>query len=144
MKSSRKLQHYKFTDSQRLIYSTIVGNVVLGVLLMFPDFSNVLRSPHVRWCLISGLVLLVLKFIYDWKSFTINIGILVVYLLAVLLEYLQEGLPGQSIQNVEQHKVSKGIMMEMLIAMLPMLYLALRAFLGLGLVGVIKASRSRN
>lgn len=141
MKSSGKLQQYKFRDSQQFIYATISGNIILGILLMFPDFTQVWQNPHIRWCLFSALALVLLKVWYNWKSPVLNVGILLVYLLGVLLEYLQAGLPGEGVTRVAEHRVSKGIMMEMLIAMLPAFYLALRAFLGLGLVWVIRSSR---
>ena len=136
-----KLLQYQFKDSRRLIYATILGNLLLGILLMFPDFRGVFQNPHVIWCLTSAIILFVLLKAYHWKSFSINTGILVVYLLGVLVEYLQSGLPGTSLQGSISEPVSKGILFNMLVSILPGLYLAIRIFLGLGLFWVTKASR---
>ncbi|WP_143473708.1 hypothetical protein [Flavilitoribacter nigricans] len=141
MKIADKLLRYKFADSKKLVYASVLGNFLLAIILMFPDFIGILQNAHIRWCLASAILLFALLKIYDWTSFSVNTGILVAYLLGVVLEYLQAGLPGESLPPASTDAASKGILFDLLVIISPVIYVFARTLLALGLIGVVSASR---
>lgn len=138
---SSKIKRYRFEDSRRLINGTILGNLILGIILILPNRNSLWESTHVHLCLITAAALFVVNRVYNWKSSRTNLMILGLYLLVVFLEYMIAGLPSSPVQlDVNNHRISKGIMFDLVVIILPALYLAARVFLSISLLWIVKYS----
>jgi hypothetical protein len=140
--AQKRILKYQFEDSKQLVNATILGNLMLAIILLTPGFSELLDSLRVQLCLITGISLLVLSKIYDWKSNNINVIILLSYLGLVFMEFVSIGLPEYPISyDFESFEVSKGIMFDIFIWMLPPLYMLTRILLVIPLVSIFKTSK---
>jgi hypothetical protein len=138
---SSKIKRYRFEDTRRLIKGTIIGNFLLAIILILPSINNLWESTHVHMCLITAVGVFVVDKLYNWKSSRTNLVILGLYLLVVFIEYMIAGLPSAPIRiDVNNHAVSKGIMFDMFVLLLPALYLAARIFLSISLLWIVKYS----
>lgn len=138
---SSKIKRYRFEDAKRLINGTILGNIILAIILVLPDWRNLLENTHVHMCLLSAGAIFLINKIYDWKSSGKNLIILALYLLLIFFEYMIAGLPSSPVQlDVNNHRISKGVMFDLVVIILPALYLAARIFLSIALLWIVKYS----
>lgn len=93
MKTRTKILQYLFEDKKSAILATVIGNLLMGLIIVFADVENITKVPQTQYCLASGLIILLLYAQYHWKNIEVNGLILGAYLLVVLAEVYFLGLP---------------------------------------------------
>lgn len=127
-----------FQVSVNSLYGTVAVNLGLLFLLSFPDFSQGLENVHIQACLISAVLLITLRRTYNWENQTKNVLILGVYLLIYYWEYMKAGLPAYAINyDFERYQMGKGVMVDMLLWCLPLIYAAIRVAMGFTILWVV-------
>lgn len=141
----KRIAQYQYEDKIRGLYTTIVGNLLLFLVLMLPDFDNILQRPHALICLATAVIFFTFKKSYDWKVNLTNILLVVFYLGLVVYEYFQYGLPyGPLHYRYENYQMSKGFMFDLLVWALPLIYLGIRILLVVPLVRMINLKVAGN
>lgn len=127
-----------FQVSVNSLYVAAVVNLGLLFLLSFPDFSQLLENVHIQACFISAALLVTLRRIYSWEDQTKNVLFLGVYLLICYWEYMKVGLPAYAVNyDFERYRMGKGIMVDMFLWCLPLIYVAIRAAMGCTILWIV-------
>ncbi len=134
------IKRYQFEDDKNSIRSVIIGNLALGFLLLLAMTPAFYLSPRVLICFMTGLLYLYFLRFYTWDNHFINLVLPFLYFSIFLVELLTIGMPSALIK-FDSNGLSKGILFEMMIGILPLLYTALRAMLIIPLVKIIYSSK---
>jgi hypothetical protein len=126
----KELLQDKFNESKREILLPIFVNALFALFYLLFDPAN----PLLWYSLSSSLSLLLLYLVYNWKDLFMNGSIALLYLLIFIAEWYFHGIPGQAIEP--EDNMGKGIFMDILLAIIPYLYIGLRLLLVLPIIGV--------
>lgn len=139
MKNTDKIKTYRFQDSIDMLQATAYGNLLLALLLAFPDPAGNLENVHLQACLFSFVVFVLAHRNYDWKNQQVNFVFLFVYLGIALAEYLLAGLPGYPLRyDFESYELSRGFMFDLLVWMLPYAYAGIRVGMVIPILAVVR------
>ena len=72
MKMNPKILQYRFEDKKSAIIATVIGNLIMGFIILFADLGNITKVPQIQYCLASGLIILLLYVRYHWKNIESN------------------------------------------------------------------------
>ncbi len=127
-----------FQVSVNSLYVAAVVNLGLLFLLSFPDFSQALENVHIQACFISAVLLITLRKTYSWENQIKNALFLGVYFLVCYWEYMKVGLPAYAVNyDFERYRMGKGIMVDMFLWCLPLIYAAIRVAMGFTILWVV-------
>lgn len=137
---SDKVILYKFANAldvaRRIGGAHFVFFIIL--LLWMPRFGWMVEGRTII-CIISAISAIMLPRLLDMKR-PANVGIVILmYMMLVAAEFFTIGIPEPLIDI--DHRLSKGIMFEMLIGIIPMVYSGLRLFIVLPMVTLLIWSR---
>lgn len=118
----QELLQDKFEESKREILLPIILNALFVLFWLLFNPGN----PRLWYSLSSALILLLLYLVYPWKKAYANGAIAILYLIIFVAEWSFHGIPGQAVEP--EQNMGKGILMDMLLAMIPYLYMGLRLF----------------
>jgi|GEM_PF-5174992 len=118
-----RLSHAKqdFGTSINNIRITSIGNSI--ILLLYMMYSTSYNLQRMVILLFSVLVLELLRRFYKWGRALLNKVILMLYTTSVVLEYW---LCGHLDMGLEVDLYSKGMLLEMFLALIPYLYYSIR------------------
>lgn len=137
-RAKKLVDYYKFNDDKNMIKVLIVSNLFFSILLSLPDLSNYATDLRIQICLFSGLFFLGIYKYYDWRTHAINVLAMLFYLFLFLIEFLYLGVPS-SLLNISQ-VLTKGVMFEMLVSILPYVYMGIRMAIILPLIKILYSS----
>ncbi len=131
-----------FQVSLNSLYGAPAVNLGLLFLLSFPDFSEGLENVHVQACFISAALLITVRRIYSWENQIKNVLFLGVYLLICYWEYMKVGLPAYAVDyDFERYQMGKGVMVDMFLWCLPLIYIAIRVAMGFTLLWIVRTRK---
>jgi hypothetical protein len=136
MEKTSKILQYRFEDKKAAIMATVIGNLAMGLIILFADWENFMKVPQTQYCLASGLLVLLLIMNYHWKNVEVNGLIVILYVITVMVELYFLGLP-KSPMAFSGDTASKGFLFEILINLLPYLYISLRVLLVIPLISIL-------
>lgn len=116
---------FKFQDAREGTRSTVVGNVFLLLIFIFLDVDIIFENSRTIFISLSILVVVLAIFFYDWSSLAGNLSVASGYLIFCFLEMQMLGMP-ESWFSIGEDGISKGLMFELLISMMPIIYVLLR------------------
>lgn len=124
MSKSFSIDEYKFEGTNN--YPKVVGiiNLMLFFILMVAGFDYILHHTYTWFSLFSGVIFLFISRAYDWRSSTRNGLIIICYGLTVVLEFSLFGIPGSPLPFGSD--LSKGLVFDLVIGLLPHVYAGLR------------------
>ncbi|HKK76057.1 MAG TPA: hypothetical protein VJ953_13345 [Saprospiraceae bacterium] len=138
-KSSKILQ-YRFEDTVAMIKATIVGNLLMGLIILLAGFKNFTEVPQTQYCLATGLLVWIIFHNYRWKNTERNALFAVLYLMGAGAELYYLGIPNSPLAFRED-TIGKGFLFEISVHLLPYLYVSLRILLVIPLISVTLVSR---
>lgn len=131
-----KIAKYYFQDSQRLVYATPLGNVLLVLVFLMANSKQILTNPYLVISLLTSILFLIICQIYNWQIHWVNSLIIGLYLLIFLIEIIFYGIPPYGTGNSGK----KGVMMEIFISLMPFVYTGLRFIFLIPLIQITYAS----
>jgi hypothetical protein len=120
----------KFEDSKILIRLPIVVNTLFALFLVLFDRNN----PLLWYSLSSAVVIFIIYLIYRWEEPFFNLIIIVFYLGALSAEILFNGIPKPGV--APDQEMSKGIFLDILLGIIPYVYIGLRLLVVIPLIQV--------
>ena len=142
-KSEIKLAKYRFEDDRRATLSVGIFNLIIAVFIVLGMFPKIQFDIRAVLCICTGITFLLLYKYYDWKSSITNWTIAILYLVLFILEFIHLGTPGNIIE-FNYNRISKGVMFQMMIGILPYLYMIVKIGIILPLVNIIYSSQKVN
>ena len=112
---------YKFSSSTNHIKSFAFSSLFLFVMFLTQGWSAVSVNANALFCLLIGIAVIILYFRYDWKNPYINMFLTLSYLISVIMELYIYGLPGSD-YTIDGNVLSKGILFDLLVGLLPYIY----------------------
>ena len=137
--TKKRIQEYRYEDAKELLNVLVAGNLILALLMLFPDFE-VLSSGRSQILLLTILIYIIAIRGYDWKSRSVNILSIVFYITLCIYELYAFGSPAYLI-DYDAYTISKGIMLDLLIWSLPSIYVLLRFALVIPLIKMAIVSK---
>lgn len=133
------LDRYKEEDLKKSLQLALIGNLVLGLILLFPDIGGWATNYNAQLCVVTaGFFFLFVKY-YDWNSNGVNILIALIYLALFYFEYKFLGFPGTDIYyDTNNYQIGKGVLMDLFLWILPGVYIGLRFCLGIPFLLMVK------
>lgn len=135
----KSIAGYTFEDHKAMIKGLIAGNLILALIFLLGDWSNLWRDARTQICLVSAIIFLLINVYYNWKSPKFNGILMLVYLSIFAFEFFNLGIPKSPIEYKEY--ISKGAMLQMFLGFLPCLYIGLRLGLVFPLIQIIFSSQ---
>ncbi len=133
------IESYRFEDDKKIIVTTIVINLIFLAIFLMIDWTNIYADIRTQICLFIGISYAGLYKYYDWKSASINILVMLLYLFLLLFEFVYCGIPNSPLSIDEN--ISKGTLLELLTSTFPYIYIFLRIGAILPLIKIIFSSR---
>lgn len=140
-KARKLILNGRFEDDRAVTKSVFVFNIIFAALYCFCLHSELFLTSRLLICLMTGLVFLVLFYIYDWRTVAVNLYLVLIYIFILLSEYFWLGIPA-GVGLVFSNHVSKGVLLEILIAMIPYLYIGIKVGLVIPLIKICFSSRN--
>ena len=137
---SKKVTEYLFEKRVTAIKTTFVGNLMMATIILLDGIKNFTEVPQAQFCLYSGLFVLIVFLKYNWKNPDLNWLMAGVYIIGVVLELFIIGFPEPMI-TMNPNELSKGVGLELMILLIPYIYMGLRAGLVIPLVSMALFSR---
>ena len=141
--NSFSIIEYKFDLVQVYPRTVPVVNLIIFLLLCFIGKDYIIHNPYTWFSLISAIAVFCLCIFYNWRSPSINILVVLLYTSILLLEYLWFGLPSAPFP-IASGTISKGVLLDGVLGLLPYLYFGLRALVVLCILPVWWYSRKLN
>jgi len=139
---SLKIRQQKFDDSRRMIPAILFGNLILFFFLIAFHSSGELVKIHLISLATTLLFTLGIYKIYNWENQSINITVLLFYLLICVLEFGIAGLPETYMSySYYTRFYEKGMMFDLLVSIYPLTFLLLRFTLALPILTIIMRRR---
>lgn len=138
-KARRIILNGRFEEDRAAIKSVFIFNLLFAALYCFCWRSDLFITSRLLICLITGLAFLVISYIYDWRSVVGNLYLVLLYIILLFTEYFWLGVP-TGVGLVFSNQVSKGVLLEILIAMIPYLYIGIKIFLIIPLIKICFSS----
>lgn len=138
--TKHRIAKYQFQDSVQAAKTVIAANFIFATLLVMQDYIHVFSGARVYICLLSAGMTLIAHLYLKWESFKINMVIVLIYLSLFLFEYFYVGTPNNLVAM--DRGLSKGIMLELMIGIIPYLYMTLRILLIIPLLLLAKNSKT--
>lgn len=135
MKTKKSIAQYQFEDSIKGINAIWVGHILLVMLYILGGFTWFYTSPHFWFCLVSALFFLGRTIFYDWNDSKINIALMIVYLISWGIELGFFGLPSPLMEFSSE--MNKGIFLDVIVALIPAIYMGLRLVLVIPLIHLV-------
>lgn len=142
IKQVNPVSEYQFEISVTGVRATILGNLLGFAVILISALDNVFSNPFALFCLITGSLILVINAFYNWRNFELNLLIVVIYLLIYFVELFMIGIPNQTIGFTR--KMSKGILLELIMFTVPYVYSMMRVALIIPLIQIYFASKKVN
>lgn len=140
MTTKHRIAKYQFQDGLQALKTVIAANILFAVMLIMQDWTQLLSGSRMYICLLSALLIIIANSFYKWDSLKINIVIALIYVLLFLVEYLVIGAPNNLITM--DSGVSKGILLELMIGIIPYVYMTLRIVLIIPILLLIGYSKT--
>ena len=140
MTTKHRIAKYQFQDGLQALKTVIATNILFAVMLIMQDWTQLLSGSRMYICLLSALLIIIANSFYKWDSLKINIVIALIYVLLFLVEYLVIGAPNNLITM--DSGVSKGILLELMIGIIPYVYMTLRIVLIIPILLLIGYSKT--
>ncbi len=135
-------EQYKFENGIAGVKTVAFGNFFLLVMILTGTGEAVGFLTHGFFSLIAGSVIFLGVLTYNWANPKINLAFLFVYILILLVEVSILGIPEQLMNS--RGNFSKGIFLEMLVYMVPFIYIGVRITCILPLAIMYYRSRKLN
>ena len=140
--TKNRIAQYRYEDRIQNLYTTVVGNILLAIVLWMPGFKAPLQNYPALICLATAVIFFIFIKIYDWRASLTNVLLVIFYLGLLAFEYFRFGLPGSPINyDWESYEISKGVMFDLFVAALPSIYMGIRLLLVIPLLLLIKDIR---
>lgn len=136
----RKIARYKFEDSLKTVYTTPVGNFLFFVAYFMADSSTILTNPYALFSLATGIVFLIIIRFNNWEFHSANLILIYSYLFIFFLEFFLFGIPPSLLGYSSGFTASKGVLLEIIGGLMPLIYTGARCLLVLPLIQTTKAS----
>ena len=134
MSNQRKIANYKISDSINHLYASITGHLILLLIFIFVAKRIEWMDPRIQVLALTLLGLIVYKWLGDLRNNNTNLVIMLAYIALLAYEFITAGLPSI---GVNYEGINKGIMMDILIAITPYVYLGIRVGLVFPLIQII-------
>jgi len=146
MKTSiaKKIAEYKFQDNLKTVYATPIGHLCLFSCFAFPKMVGAVKNPFAILCFTIGLLFFIAIKLNNWQSNQLNLYLIFVYLIILFSEWWFLGIPNSTINTHERFSVRKGIMVELMSDLLPLIYVGMRIFLIIPLMMMACSSHRLN
>ena len=134
MKWNNHVANVVFKESKQRLMVSAVANIILIIILLTPPDVQFLTCSHAHFALLSAIFIFVAQRIYNWQNQKSNWLILVFYLLIIIIEVAILGLPqGVPINGQD----TKGILLQIAVALAPLAYVFARFFTALPILNVL-------
>lgn len=132
---SKKVTEYLFEKRVAAVKATFVGNLIMATIILLDGIKNFTEVPQAQFCLYSGLFVLIVFLKYQWKNPDFNWFVAGIYFIGVVMELILIGFP-EPLISMTTNGLSKGIMFEIVMLIVPYVYMGLRAGLVIPLVSL--------
>lgn len=130
-----------FDNAKVSTWASVIANLILFFCYFFALTTQVFKDSHAVFCMVTAAILIGLCLRYSWQNPELNLLILSLYLLTVAVEYYFIGLASNPLGYSEYPSMSKGIVFEMGVSILPTLYFVIRIFAALPLIFIYFKAR---
>jgi len=136
----RKIAQYKFEDSLKTVYVTPLGNFLLFAAFLMADSRHIFTNPYALYSLGVAILFFLAIRVNNWEHHGINLLFIFSYLFSAIIEFLLLGIPPSILGYGSGFTVSKGVLLEFIGGLMPILYLGARFLLVIPLIQMTKAS----
>jgi len=136
----KKIAQYKFEDSLKIVYATPIGNALLFIAFLMADTQHIFTNPYALFSLGGGAIFFLIIQVNNWEYHSINLMLIYSYLFSTLLEFLLFGIPPSLLGYGSGFSVSKGVLLEIIGGLMPLIYVGARFLLVVPLIQMTKAS----
>lgn len=117
-------QKYQYENGIAGVKTVAFGNFFLLVIILIGVSGKIAIPSIAFFSLISGLLIFLGNLFYGWTSPKINFLFLLIYTLLVVVELSVLGIPEAVI--ISNNGLSKGFFLEIMLYMVPFIYLGVR------------------
>jgi hypothetical protein len=135
-------EQYKFENGVAGVKTVAFGNFFLLVMILTATGESVGFMTHGFFSLIAGSVIFLGTLTYNWANPKVNLIFLFVYMIILFAELLIFGIPEPLL--VTSRGLSKGFFFDMVLYMIPFIYIGVRITCILPLVIIYYQSRKLN
>jgi len=136
----KKLAQYKFEDSLKTVYATPLGNVLLFIAFLMADTRHIFTNAYALFSLGIGIIFFLIIRVNNWEYHSLNLLFIFSYLFSFIIEFLLFGIPPSVLGYGSGFSVSKGVLLEFIGGLMPLIYVGARCLLVLPLIQATKAS----
>ena len=126
MINSFSINEYKFEGVAHYPKAVVVVNLILFSILFILGVEYILQNPYTWFSLLSGIGVFLFCLLYNWRTPYKNALITLLYASLVIIEFVIFGFPDSPVQ-ISSRTISKGIMLDLGVGILPYIYFGLRA-----------------
>ena len=132
-------EQFRFENALAGVKTVAFANFFLLVIILTGTGEPVGFLSHGFFSLLSGSMIFLGTLSYNWSNPKINLSFLFVYMVIFFVELLLIGIPEQLLSS--SGRISKGFLFDMVLYMLPFIYLGIRITCILPLLMIYYRSR---
>ena len=117
-----RVKHAYEDFAKRVLNLRIVSWIHIGILLLYLMYASDYHLPRITTLISTAIFFSIIGKLYKWNSSHINFFIVIIYLTSVVMELMLLG----NVQIIEEVEFSKGIMLDISMMLIPLLYIVLR------------------
>jgi hypothetical protein len=140
--TDNKIAIYKYHDSKRIAYAIPLGHFFFMLGFFFSENTFAFSNPHFWVCFNVSIFYLFVFVFYEWQNSFFSQFLVFFYALSLFIEFFAFGLPPSLMPF--NHTLSKGILLEIFVSLMPFVYLGFRIFLIVPLIQLILNSNRLN
>lgn len=117
-----RVKHAYEDFAKRVLNLRIVSWIHIGILLLYLMYASDYHLPRITTLISTAIFFSIIGKLYKWNSSHINFFIVIIYLTSVVMELMLLG----NVQIIQEVEFSKGIMLDISMMLIPLLYIVLR------------------
>lgn len=139
-KTRKLIEKNRFNDDRTLVKSVFISNFIFAILFCMAHGTPMFSVYRMLISLVCAILFISFYFLYDWQSTHVNLSLIFLYLMIFLFEFILFGVP-VGVTIFEGGEISKGILFDLVMGILPFVYLGLKVCLIYPLIKICYSSR---
>ncbi len=127
-------EQFQFESAMAGVKTVAFGNLFVLLLILVGNSGKIEWISIGSFCGMSGGLILVINHFYNWARPTINLLVLLIYILILILELNILGIPTPLTESSAYNYYGKGMLLEMALYLVPFIYVGIRTVLIIPLV----------